>query len=449
MPFELEAIQQAALDHGVGHYYTLYDSDDARTSYHCFRNAGGYTNLVNKNISRDKTKIRLPWEFSFFVHPDDLAQAFEIVADELVNSTKGAFYFTVADPRVEDNFRKQMTLYTFTTEHGRMLQPAVVMFNHLRRIERAFVAQGIRMGVRNGKEYIIPGSQYIEMKYYPVDGSKSTHAMIDLVQLPDNPYQLFTVPNARLCVNATSNEVADFNAGQKASQRGKSRSYQPFTLSYLHAQAKINRATSNSFDAVPGYRACTYVQQGNYVNFQTASIPEDSQIMPWRFNFWVNPEDLETTYQVVSSRLLSSEKGGYCFAVLDPSIAQLTDNLPDQLTLYTLANANGERMQSSSDMYWSLSAIEKQLRIFNVRPGEMPHDSQMVNGSRYITMEYQPWEQMELVSPNEVVRQVNSVKNPYRMFGVPSSPLRIDYATVDEFHEAKSAYKTGGCKTLS
>ena len=103
--------------------------------------------------------------------------------------------------------------------------------------------------------------------------------------------------------------------------------------------------------------------------------------------------------------------------------------------------ASGERMQSSSDMYWHLSSIEKHLRAFNVRPGEMPDDSPVVHGSSYITMEYQPWEQKESSSASEVARQLNSVNNPFRMFGTSSSPLRIDYNNVDEFREAKAAYK--------
>jgi hypothetical protein len=436
MPFDFEVIQQAALEHGVGHSYTLYDSNDSRTLYHCYRNSGGYTNLVHKEISRNKTKIRMPWEFYFVVHPDDLAQAFEIVSEQLLNSTKGAFYFTVADPSVPDEYghRKQMTLYTFTADNGQMLQPEAVMFNHLRHIERAFVKHDIREGVGDARQYKIPGSQYIELKYYPVDGSHATQSMLELVQLPDNPYQLFTAPDAQLCVNASSREVAYFNTRQGRRQ-------QFFTLSYLHAQAKINKEISEPVAAVPGYSACTYEQQGNYVDFRGDLLPHDGQPTPWRFNFWMHPDDLETAYQLISMRLLKDDKKHYYFSVLDPLIAKAMDDFPDLITLYSIATANGKRVQSSSDIYWSLSVIEKQFRMFGVRPGQIPDNLQKVNGSHYITMDYQPWNQKEFTPINEVTPIVNSAKNPFRLFGTPSSPLRIDYESLDEFRAAKAAYK--------
>jgi hypothetical protein len=215
----------------------------------------------------------------------------------------------------------------------------------------------------------------------------------------------------------------------------------PHTLTYLHTQATINQETPDPFDTVPEHTMCHYVKQGSYVAFMSQAIPSDSKSAPWRFNIWVNPEDLEIAFQVVSRRLLNTDKGHHYFTARDPSACYHMQEMADQITIYTCVDKQGQLVPSLSDMYWSLSVIEKQLRAYQVGPGVRPLYYQAVCGSNYITMDYQPEEQLNDTASPEIVRQINSVHNPFRLFATPSSPLRIDYDTLDEFREAKAAYK--------
>jgi hypothetical protein len=415
----------------------------AAVPYNFFRNRTGYTCFASQALSGNKE--RLPWEFYLSVHPDDLARAFELVSERLLNSTKGDFYFTVSDPSVKHSrghIRNQMTLYTFKSSHGEMLQPATVMYNHLRHIEQDLISQGIRVGEHEGHRDKIPGSQYIELGYYPTDGSIPPDDLGELVQSKSNCYALFTASQAPLRVDFTPEEVSAYRALQSerlTAKRVMGTREGSFTLRYIHTQATINRETSTPYDVVPGYGAYYYAKKGRYVDFLGQLMPRDKKMTPWRFNFWVSPEHLETAYQVVASRLLGSDKAHYYFSALDPMIQSTDNDLPDQITLYACMNAEGKLVHSASEMYWNLSFIEKQLRKYGVMPGEMPVDSQMVNGSRYITMEYEPWSREVDTSPSEAMHQINSVSNPFRMFATPSSPLRIDYKTMDEFREAKAS----------
>jgi hypothetical protein len=218
MPFDFDGIQyeaQIAREQGRSRQPL------ASTGYNFFRTQKGYTNFESQALP--KNKIRLPWEFYVSVHPDDLVRAFDLVSHHLLLSQQGDFYFTVADPRVQNEYghiRNQIILYTFTTEEGKMLQSSTTMYNHLRRIERELCSHGIRVGASEGHRDKIPGSHYIELGYYPEDGSAPPEDIQDLVRSDSNCYRLFTTYIAPLYVDSSPDEIRAFNASQQATRGG-------------------------------------------------------------------------------------------------------------------------------------------------------------------------------------------------------------------------------------
>lgn len=161
--------------------------------YSFFRNRAGYINIVSDQLPEDK--VRLPWEFYFAVHPEDLIEAFELVSKRLTNPEKGAYYFTIADPSIpsDDGYRRnQITIYTFTTQAGELLQPPASLFRSLRAIEKALIRAGIRPSPEASFFDKISGSQFVEMNYYPTDGTPiNDQSRKTMLRASVNPYLQF------------------------------------------------------------------------------------------------------------------------------------------------------------------------------------------------------------------------------------------------------------------
>ena len=212
MPFKLQEISNSAQ---ISHELKLHRQPLPGTTYSFFNNKSKYLNLVDNTLP--DTKIRMPWEFYFCFHPDDLEKAFEIVSDLLINSRKGHFYFTVADPNEQSRtsyIQNQITLYTFMSSEHKLLQPPNTMYNRLRAIEDKFCSEGIRICPTSRPFNKIPRSNYIEIGYCPSDRSDMTPPPAEQIQSQHNPYKLFTKADSPITLASTPDEISSYLANK-------------------------------------------------------------------------------------------------------------------------------------------------------------------------------------------------------------------------------------------